>query len=566
MPNIPEYTNPIDGLRPSNEGIETASMAGRRIGSFYHQVGEDFQSLGATIQRHTDQQMLGDYTAQSAVHDLGYVQNEQAWLNAPQDPNNPSGPKNGEKPGAAIEYFHSFEASNDELVAHATKTASPEVRDKIIAHSAERMQALQRMAIGSQGELDHARSVNTINTVVNSAAATAYAGGDPDTILGLARSSLDNLTHSISQTDYAKAQEIQADGDKIMGYRVIKGAIDGAADAQTPEGIARARQLADDPKYDKYIGENRGAISNEIDAKEQHMQMQGRLNETQAEKTRRDNALQASDDAMRMIYKPDGTVSVPPDYISKVMSDPRFVGEPEARNFALSLAARDQKKDTTADDQAIYGNLVQLQIQGRLKTEDLLAANVATGGRLGEKTAAMNRELNNPPNSEKAAITLMKRSVLDGATNLIFPKTGLVDATTTIQKNRLAAYFETEYNRRTLQGDKPEELLDPSNSKYIFGGATLMRFGMPTDQELEYLQGTARPAPIAGDVARTRKDQFYWQSAQDKVPAAQTDANWAKFQKDHPDWATNPGGLSGGAGGGRPKLTQAQVDALFRGK
>ena len=441
------------------------------------------------------------------------------------------------------------------------------------------MQALQRMAIGSQSELDRARSQATVDTVVNAAAATSYAGGDVDTTLKLALTGLDNLTTSLQQTDYARAQMVKADGEKLIGFRVVKGAIDGAADAGTPEGIARARQIADSPQYDQYIGENRGAIQNEIDAKEQHMIAQSRINAEQADKQRRDGALKASDEYLQSIWS-SGSPNVPTNYIQRVMSDPRFVGEPEARDFALSLATRLDKKDTTADDQVVYGNLVQKQIQGTLTAQDLLQANLATGGRLGEKTSAMYRDLNNPPNPEKAAITIMKKGALDGAFSVIYPKStaGMATPGEAVGRQRLTAWFETELERRQAGGDKPEDLLNPASPRYIFGGAALMQFGFSTDQELEYLKGTARPDPIIGNPAESRMDAFYWRAANPQpgervLTPQETDAGWEKFKKDHPDWATTQGplgGLSGAGGGGRPKLDDktatTTLDKIFGSK
>lgn len=61
MPNIPVYESKAAerGLQPSNLGVEAFEMEGRRVGSFYHQIGESLDSgmktLGAAVEQHQTQ-------------------------------------------------------------------------------------------------------------------------------------------------------------------------------------------------------------------------------------------------------------------------------------------------------------------------------------------------------------------------------------------------------------------------------------------------------------------------------------------------------------------------------
>lgn len=65
MPNIREFNSGVNGLTPSNQGVEAYQQEGRRIGSFYHQMGTDLgqgvSQLGAQYVDHvtTDQMMTG---------------------------------------------------------------------------------------------------------------------------------------------------------------------------------------------------------------------------------------------------------------------------------------------------------------------------------------------------------------------------------------------------------------------------------------------------------------------------------------------------------------------------
>lgn len=55
MAQIRQYDAPIEDVRPSNAGAEAFAMAGRRIGAFYHQTGEEIsgavKAAGDTVER-----------------------------------------------------------------------------------------------------------------------------------------------------------------------------------------------------------------------------------------------------------------------------------------------------------------------------------------------------------------------------------------------------------------------------------------------------------------------------------------------------------------------------------
>lgn len=63
MPKIVEYVNPIEGLRPTDMGVEAFAAAGRRAGAFFNQVADTKGTVGATFGRNLD----------SAINDAGRV-------------------------------------------------------------------------------------------------------------------------------------------------------------------------------------------------------------------------------------------------------------------------------------------------------------------------------------------------------------------------------------------------------------------------------------------------------------------------------------------------------------
>ncbi|HLW90508.1 MAG TPA: hypothetical protein VKS78_04300 [Roseiarcus sp.] len=93
MAAIREYENMIDTLRPSDAGVEGFAQAGRRIGTFYHQEGEE---IGGAIQ--STGQLLealhshGEITHGGVAFAGTYLDQTQKWneLSKNADPNDPT--------------------------------------------------------------------------------------------------------------------------------------------------------------------------------------------------------------------------------------------------------------------------------------------------------------------------------------------------------------------------------------------------------------------------------------------------------------------------------------------
>lgn len=97
MPNITEYTNPIDGLQPSDRGTDAAAQAGRRVGSFYHQIGE---SVGSTISdvgdayvKHQEQVETLELMKTGTDKRLALRQQYDDYMRDPKNANDPAASK-----------------------------------------------------------------------------------------------------------------------------------------------------------------------------------------------------------------------------------------------------------------------------------------------------------------------------------------------------------------------------------------------------------------------------------------------------------------------------------------
>lgn len=88
MPQIRPYENPIDTLRPSDRGAEGEAMAGRRIGAFYHQEGEELSGAVKAAADTADRFLSHQEVSHLGVSFAGTQADlTQKWNQIASDPN-----------------------------------------------------------------------------------------------------------------------------------------------------------------------------------------------------------------------------------------------------------------------------------------------------------------------------------------------------------------------------------------------------------------------------------------------------------------------------------------------
>jgi hypothetical protein len=114
MPTIKEYDAPVDQLRPNTGGEEAYAMEGRRVGAFYHQMGQDVggtvQQLGAQyVQHQTDEEkrqlLVSSVQLEQGLHD--------GWQTFANDP------KNAGRVDLAQAYMKQAQQQVDDWSSHA---------------------------------------------------------------------------------------------------------------------------------------------------------------------------------------------------------------------------------------------------------------------------------------------------------------------------------------------------------------------------------------------------------------------------------------------------------------
>lgn len=145
MPEIKDYSSPVDGLAPQERGSEALAQEGRRVGAFYHQMGADAANLVDTYEQHQqDEEKL------NLLHSSTELENNAmtAWQQYANDPAN-----KGRNDLAASFMQEHMQPLLTEWGGHAQtrqgKLLAGELQDRMEQHLFERTSADQSTLTGT---------------------------------------------------------------------------------------------------------------------------------------------------------------------------------------------------------------------------------------------------------------------------------------------------------------------------------------------------------------------------------------------------------------------------------
>jgi hypothetical protein len=264
--NIVEYNNPIDTLHPSEQGVQAAVQAGRRIGVFYHQMGEDVGGAVAEVGK----QYQDEVTRQQVSH--GLAAQSQLWASLTDSWNQTAKGADPNDPSVAAKWRTeqlepALQAWGNAFTTTQGKTYAAEEMARMRQHFTESTQA-------DQSTLAGIASVQNLITMGEQYKQTAF--NDPsslDTILG----ALDKgYRASVSMHTAMSAEEAaRVTGEPLtqMKAAVAKSAIEGMIESG-PNGIAEARRLLASGKYAEYIGDPTELLNRATATEERNNSMQ----------------------------------------------------------------------------------------------------------------------------------------------------------------------------------------------------------------------------------------------------------------------------------------------------
>lgn len=510
MPEIPQFTSDVDSIRPNDVGMEAASQAGRRIGAFYHQMGEDtggtVAQLGAQYQQHIARQEISTLGAQIATTETGLT---KSWENTitTSDPNDRT---------VADNFRQSLDGVFSKLQDGATTPQSKEyVQQEIMRlrqHFYEKTSA--DMAIR-----DGQAVVQNLDTFRNSSSQSVMedptkfdtSAGAYDNYVNATISAHDNLT----EAEVARVREIASTGKGELAKAALMGTI-----MRNPgEGL----KALDDPKWGQYLDADQlkqmGVFAQE---KIRTDQAEQRLAQTAQQRTDEQAAEKAETAASALItVGQDGQYTAAPGAADAWMHYATLPGAKAAAYRAgmgmLEKVAKGEK-DGVDDPAIVAAARATLASGGHLDKTDIAQAELA--GRLSHKTAEVmrtasqsDREQTDPTyklayrqldmfiSSAKPAI--VTRSDIGG--NAIDPNQSLKWGQ--FQSDALYVWDKYVVNGNMAPNDFTSNFLDPKSPSYLGRYIQQYQIGHGTIQQqvhnkMDVTQGGVPTVRLsAGDMA-----------------------------------------------------------------
>lgn len=302
MPKIETYMAPVKGLEPSNRGIEAEQMAGRRIGAFYHQLGETtgraINAVGDTLDQQYASTVSNNY---SQV----FANMSQSWNDTAKNAD-PNDPDTAEKWRQQVLEPELEKFGSDAPTARSSEYAN-RLRNDLRNHFFDTTVADQsRLAgVAVQHNLDTAYD-NFSTAAANDPSMTTAAIRGMNTII-----EQQIATHGMTADEAAKAR-----GDLFQYQKGI--AIAGFKSAATTNPRA-AQQMLDSGQLDNYIsGDEKDTLSKYAQT-QQHMQEEQTRSDAAEQRRQNEDANKAA--ASKLIgtmVQPDGSLAVPKNYFQTV--------------------------------------------------------------------------------------------------------------------------------------------------------------------------------------------------------------------------------------------------------
>lgn len=393
MPNIRQYTNPIEGLQPSERGVSAFSqaaqgsaIAGRSIASAYGELGRQIGSTiaegGEAYQQHLTRQEISKGAA-----DLATLQDNltQSWNKTASeaDPNDQT----------VRQRF--LELQEQSLNAYAenfqTKAGQDWARQQI-GHLRTHM--FEKTAADEASRAGYA-ALQNLDVLKNRASNLVMT--DPtalDATLGMIDRSVEAIAGADPNMDPSVVAKLKTELRQTLKDDVAKAAAIGAIDRNP----AAAKELLASGRFADYLdGDTIKALDSYADAKVHAVELEKRAQEAEQRRQEKQQADAASAAISASIIQKDGSLAIPPDYYSNLVKYAQLPGADAGEARAMINMGRAITEDlekgipAVTDPQTFstYMNRLQLQAEDPnfLTNREVYAARAA--GRLSDKDTTM---------------------------------------------------------------------------------------------------------------------------------------------------------------------------------
>ena len=372
MPNIATGMIPVDGLTPSQAGVDAAQRAGYRIGAEYNEAGgavaRGLTRVGMaadTIQKHIANQEITQGMSAGIKLFSGL---DQSWNQLARNAN-----------------------PNDNTVApkFMSETAQPQIEKFVQSFDTEQgRQWAQRFAAQMTGRLNRTMVADTaqrsadaavanVTQFANHASTLAYENpGTVDTLLGQVDHSVQALIDSTPNLSADAAEKLRTVTATKMKESLVTAAFKGLAD----HAPAEAQKLLDSGRYAEYL--NGGQAAAYLRTAMRTQALESRLAQSEARAHARDVSNATASQYLSHMVGPDGQPAVPAGMAAKILQDPSL--EPTTKQALLHETWAIANHDATAaggalvkhSDPAVYGNLMQRAAEGPSGSDPLTLPDV----------------------------------------------------------------------------------------------------------------------------------------------------------------------------------------------
>lgn len=330
MPNIREFSNPIDGLQPSDKGIQSSILKARHIESEFAQAGEAIgqgaSDLGQAYNRIKTQQDLSSGLAQKA----------QIWdnLTTAQDVHMNQADPNDH--GAAEKFLEEqvkplTDAWATGFSTRESQAWAQEQAGQLIQHFTERGNAIQSEKAGS------AAVQNLHDATVGFSNAAMQDPASMNTILGAADQGLDALIASDPNLRPDQVDKLKGEIRTNMRQEIARGSFIGMA-RTNPEA---AMQAMADGKFAHLVD---ATTSNSMfgfaESLAREKRSDARAEYAMNKEAQRDDFNAKASALQAQVFQPDGSVKIPPGFNQQVQLLALHPGAEPGRIEALGNAAK----------------------------------------------------------------------------------------------------------------------------------------------------------------------------------------------------------------------------------
>lgn len=308
MPNITEYNAGAGGLTPSEQGINANLTAARRVGSFYHQLGEDIGGTTAQLGVQYQQQLTRhEVSAGSAALANLYDQQSSLWNEAAAnaDPNDIH-LADRYRQGTLEPALQAFQKN------FTTKEGQTWAADQV-AHFRQHM--FEKTAADQSTLAGNAVSQNLMTLKNRASNMTMNDPSSFDAVAGLIDNSIDAQVKSHPNINADTASRMKQELAVDFKGEAAKSAVIGAIQKDPTAG----RALLSSGKFNDYLdGSQVKTLDSYADSMQKAQAAQARAAQAEEVKAQKADFAKRSSLLTGSTIQADGSLGVPPDYFKNV--------------------------------------------------------------------------------------------------------------------------------------------------------------------------------------------------------------------------------------------------------